>query len=834
VPAPWGIWLAAAAAAALVPAVRRNPRFAIPAVLTTLPWWPVPVPAVALIWTGPLAWVPIAAALGLALAPLGGRALETIRAWAGNGSRAAALATVATLIAGGAAWSSTGHRLRGDEPHYLMITQSLLNDGDLRIENNHDLRQYSVFYPDGRLVPDFTVRGADGEIYSIHAPGASALVLPAFTMSGWRGAQVFLLLLSAVTGLLIWKVGLAATRDAGAAWFGWAATVLTPTFLLHSYAIFPDAPAALVTAAAIALLLRIADDGKPRPRVLSMVGVSALLASLPWLHSRLVVLACGLGALVVWQLWRAHADDSRAAVRRILAFAAIPAVSAAAWFAFFWAVYGAPDPRLPYGGDDEARAAWIPGAILGLLFDQQYGLWFHAPVLAAIWGTCVRRGTGRVAAIAWQVLGVVTIYLAAVTLFRMWWAGIPSAPARFLVAVVPALTVPAAVAWHGADRATRSLLGLLLAAGVAISSVLVAIDGGALAWNQRDAQARFLEWLAPVVNLPRAFPSFFWAGEGAFVAHAAAVVAIVAILWAVIRRAGTSSGWTREAWAPAAVAWLLVATTIAAGAGWRLTGSSGLDPTRSQLAVAAGATDGPALAIAAGRVGRTSAPGLGLVIRTEELDRWREQVRIQSFRNVPAGRYRLRLADPSAASETITATVADSAEPVQIFDPGALAVGGARLTLVGGASVLYLGSPNPDVDMTRWIFTLEPDVLWPGTPASRSARIGAVTLAWRDHAFVEPGGFWVAGQREAHVSIGSPTPTLAVTLTNGPVANTVVVTAGLDRWTFAMAPNEARPLEIAAPEGVTHLAISSSAGFQPSRVSASGDDRLLGVFVEIR
>ena len=64
----------------------------------------------------------------------------------------------------------------GDEPHYLIITQSLLADGDLKIENNHSRRGLPAFFG-GHLRPDFMKRGQDGEIYSIHAPGLSALLL---------------------------------------------------------------------------------------------------------------------------------------------------------------------------------------------------------------------------------------------------------------------------------------------------------------------------------------------------------------------------------------------------------------------------------------------------------------------------------------------------------------------------------------------------------------------------------------------------------------------------------------------------------------------------------
>ena len=40
----------------------------------------------------------------------------------------------------------------GDEPHYLIITQSLLYDGDLKIENNHARRDYAPYF-EGTLQP---------------------------------------------------------------------------------------------------------------------------------------------------------------------------------------------------------------------------------------------------------------------------------------------------------------------------------------------------------------------------------------------------------------------------------------------------------------------------------------------------------------------------------------------------------------------------------------------------------------------------------------------------------------------------------------------------------
>jgi hypothetical protein len=65
----------------------------------------------------------------------------------------------------------------GDEPHYLVIAQSLWRDGDLRIENNHQRRDYDEYFHRD-LTPHYLTRGVDREIYSIHPVGMPALMAP--------------------------------------------------------------------------------------------------------------------------------------------------------------------------------------------------------------------------------------------------------------------------------------------------------------------------------------------------------------------------------------------------------------------------------------------------------------------------------------------------------------------------------------------------------------------------------------------------------------------------------------------------------------------------------
>jgi len=79
--------------------------------------------------------------------------------------------------------------ITGDEPHYLLITKSLVSDGDVNLWNNYQNKDYLKFYP-GRL-DSHTKTGKKGSRfqYSRHMPGFSALLLPAYVV-GTRIARI--------------------------------------------------------------------------------------------------------------------------------------------------------------------------------------------------------------------------------------------------------------------------------------------------------------------------------------------------------------------------------------------------------------------------------------------------------------------------------------------------------------------------------------------------------------------------------------------------------------------------------------------------------------------
>ena len=830
-PAPWWIFIVAAMLAALVPNWRNRPSTALPALVSTLPWWPVPLPAVALMWTGPLAWVPVAAALFVAY---GSRPI----AWLGRATgatepdRAARLAAAASLlIALGAAWAADPRVPGGDEPHYLVITQSLLKDGDLKIENNHTARHYESYFG-GTLKEDFVARGKNGQIYSIHAPGVPALVLPGFALAGFRGAQATLILLFAVAGALMWRSAWRLTGDTSAAWFAWSAVAGSTTLAILSFMIFPDSPGACAVAAGTWLLVSHRDASERQ-----VIAVSGALAALPWLHSRFAVLAGAIGLAIVAMTLLDRARPIAVRWRRVVAFLAIPIVSAVAWLWMFHVIYGVFDPRAQYGYDPNAIRSWIWGAVAGLFADQQFGLMAYAPVLIAAFVGCVMAAPGQRRQLSLLSVGIVLVYTMVVATYWMWWAGVPALPARFLTAAVPLLTVALAVAWEQSTASGRTVLLALLAISLGITAIVIGVDRSAMGWNGRNGQAAWLEWLSPIVNLPRAWPSFFWNGQGEFLRH---VVASAAILFVVCL---TATVLARRYLIDHARARTVVASTLLVGvmfivqAGWTVTASEPLDPARAQLALHGEAGIGRSVWRIGSGVRRWHPDSARLRVQPDQpplVDTPSPEV--GRFVNVPSGVYHLE-----TSSGNLTGGLAIKIRREAPLLRVVVAAGQAQsfpLVLPAGASLLMVEAES--AELARQVkATLVPASAASAEVgyASQYRRYADVEVYFADgNVFPEGDGFWVRGGRTAGVvlSQGSVAANRAgsLSLQNGASANTITIRSGAWQEVLTMGPGEVRALALpqANAMGAWPLSIRTESGFRPSD-TAGEDQRYLGVWV---
>ncbi len=419
-----------------------------------LPWLPDRVPLL-LVLAGPLRW--LVAAVAVVAVVWRAQPFRPTFELTPDARRAVfAISLLLYILLGVRAVRSIG--LGGDEPHYLIITESILKDGDLKIENNHQRGDYRSFIG-GELRPDYMQRGKNGEIYSIHAPGLALLVLPAYVLGGYLGVVAFIALLGALTALAVFDL---AERVAGkyAALVTWAGVCLSVPFVPYSWMIFPEMPGALIVAWSALWL-----SDRNEKDVSRWFWRGAVLASLPWLHTKFVVFLAIVALALAWR--------TRRRIAALAAFAVPIGISGLGWLYSFNAIYGKFDPEAPYGVYSAVNVINrnIPHGLLGIFLDPKFGLLFYSPLyLLAIPGLWMlwRRTETRFLA---GVLFVITAaFVGSTARLYMFWGG-NSAPARFLVPILPCLAPMVAVALVEAKSVlARAVVGTWLVVGAGFAA----------------------------------------------------------------------------------------------------------------------------------------------------------------------------------------------------------------------------------------------------------------------------------------------------------------------------------------------------------------------------
>lgn len=396
---------------------------------------------------------------------------------------------------------------QGDEPHYLLIAESLLQDGDVDLLNQFENRDYLKF-TSGSLEPHTAPRSPKGHLYAIHTPGLSVLVAQGYALLGFTGARAVVSLLMALVVSLLYL----AARE----WFGVASA--TFVFLLATFAsplpiyansLFPDSAATLAVAATLAWL------ASPQRARLGLAALS--IAFLPWLHPRFLPLALILAVAIIIR----QSPSWRRAAAVLL-----PLVAALGLLLFhFHQLFGRASLSAAYGPgfSSDVSILRIPWGASALILDRQFGLVLFAPVLlfglpgmARLWPR-ERTATGALIAVS-------LVTLAIGGSFSMWWGG-ASAPARFLIAAVPALIISCGAAWTDSSRSDRRSL-IACGAGFGLGLLWLACLAPRALHNRADGESGLLRLLTPVLDADRFFPGFV--SNAAFDWKMAAWVAVLA------------------------------------------------------------------------------------------------------------------------------------------------------------------------------------------------------------------------------------------------------------------------------------------------------------------
>jgi len=767
----------------------------------------------------------------------------------------------ATIIVCGAAASRlTGTPLfpSGDEPHYLVMAQSLWRDGDLKIENNHQRGDYREYY-DADLEPHYLTRGSDQEIYSIHPIGISVLMAPAYAAGGYGGVIAALIVMAALAGAIAWRWTVATLNAPGAATFAWAAVALTAPFLLNTFTVYPEIAAALAVMFAFVWTLPREDQ---RPGMGRWIAAGVAIALLPWLSTKYAPMSAALLLIVIDRLRRKQSDAPVTAVLRnskALTLIGIYAISLAAWFTFFYVYWGTPLPTAPYGALVQTSPLNLRAGAPGLIFDQEYGVLALAPVyiLAATGLFTMWRAGGPLRRDALEITIVFAALLATVGAFGIWWGG-SAAPGRPLVSGLLLLLLPIAVAFRAAPTgsALRAAQHLLLWISIGIAMTMVIAQDGLLINNSRDGTSSLLEYWSPRWELWSLAPSFIavpWPTAGL---HAAWWLAIAAGAAVVLSRVRT----TQPGVAALAAAATLAASLLVAAVTVPLLPTSSARPrvdlgARSRLAALDGfdARVRPAAMLYDPlRRGASTdvVPQLTLGVKPAQRSDPQPVRVIHNGRfSLPAGTYRIDVEFNERGAEQVwplslqigrvgppLESWSVAAQPNQLWSTSLrLPVNASFVGLrgwVGGDRAIVASAIRPTAVVDAGARPIVPVV-------TAAAHYGDATLFFHDdRLYPEQDGFWILGGRTSDVTVAvPPNHDKPVMLRIHPGAKANTATFSTFGWSqqYSLQPGQSAEIELPRMDGgVVPLTISADDGFYPQGTDpGSSDHRFLGVWVEV-
>jgi hypothetical protein len=761
------------------------------------------------------------------------------------------LVTVLTSAAAAARLTETTLFPGGDEPHYLVIAQSLWRDHDLKIENNHTRGDYYEYFKQ-EIAPHYLTHGSDGEIYSVHPIGLPILIAPVLGLGGYRAVVWLLILMSATAATIAWRWAVAMLNAPGAATFAWAAIVGSTPFLFNTFTVYPEIAAALAVMIVLALARKADLASAPLFR---LVCIGLTCGALPWLSTKYAPMSAVLMAVAL-----ARVLPKVSALSRPTAAIALPYLaSLVAWIAFFYIYWGSPWPSAPYGQVVQTSPRNLILGAPGLLFDQEYGLLAYAPIyvlgftgLWAMW-----RSGGELRRQAVEIKLIFLSLLASVGAFGIWWGG-SAAPARPLASGLLLFSLPIAAAFRAAPAGSAERAGqhVLLWIGVGIALTLALAQQGLLINNWRDGSSSLLEWWSPRWDLWRLAPSFVLRNAPLAYLHTAwwlliaMVTAVVLSRWRRLQPGGAALA----AVSALAAALVVVALTFPwlPANDWPLHADlqarsrlTAIDEFDVRARPAALVYD-PLRKVAAVDV----LPMLALVIAPETRPDPQPLRVIHNGRlSLPAGVYNVDVtwADRTPAAPTpISWQIGRLGPPLSTWTLEMRANQRWQTSVdlpVDANFVGFRGSNEVERAVKSIVVTparLIDEGARPHLPAVlAAARYEDVNVFFHDEQlYAEVAGFWTMGKRKMAVTMTTsadrPKP-IALRIHCGLQANRVTLTTRGWTRTFDLVPMEPQIVELpASATGVIPLSLATENGFSPSQNDPSSKDRrFLGIWVEV-
>lgn len=298
-------------------------------------------------------------------------------------SAAAIYLIVAVLYAGVPyVWAlQQRYSITGDEPHYLMISDSLLRDCDLDVTNNYASEEAQYLYYRGPMGSDGHVLHRNGKAYSVHGLGVPlAIALPTLISGRYarHAARVGLAVINAAIAPLLFLTFCGLRSGTFTAFFLTLAITFAMPFITGANQIFPDMLAGTAALACVTLIQTAHtqdNDRDLRPVVFILVA-----SVLPFLHIKYSAAPVLLGFFGLFLFPQLRGPRSWVTWTYI----AIPCVLGGIFLTLNQTLYGSilgPYAELD-SGNLSVKISFRKNVavLLALLFDQAHGMMVQQPL----------------------------------------------------------------------------------------------------------------------------------------------------------------------------------------------------------------------------------------------------------------------------------------------------------------------------------------------------------------------------------------------------------------------------------------------------------------------
>ncbi|GEM_PF-6392405 len=308
--------------------------------------------------------------------------------------------------------------LSGDEPHYLMLTISILKDGDFDLANNYKNQDYRTIGLTS-LNPR-VIEGGTERIYPPDPWGFSLLLLPAFRAGGVTGVRLFLMSLTGGLAVLLFYLANSMTSFQTASGIASVLLCCSPPIVYLGPSVYPEIPLALLLTWGLLTMQSMTPGIGNRAILYGMIPGFMVL-----IHTRGFALCAGM-LLVVWFSLHPVAVKIRYSTPCFIILGATLGVT--------WWQTGTFYPYL-WGNDPYASYRDQAIHLMGLFLDRESGLLCNAPLyfFVVLAGFC---GSSRISRREIGVALPFGLNLFLVTLNPQWWGGW-SPPCRYMLPLAP-------------------------------------------------------------------------------------------------------------------------------------------------------------------------------------------------------------------------------------------------------------------------------------------------------------------------------------------------------------------------------------------------------------